>query len=155
MHQKRRNLLGLGNLKGSAHTHFDRDATAGRCAAAALTEGKGRECQERNEGGEVARLVRRGLASLTVWCALASGQDASKVSPGLTHVNVVEVMTKWALDTHRHRHTHTDTPTPSRTGRGSLIYPWPNPLTFSRRLLLMFALIIVVVVIAVDIVLFA
>lgn len=116
-------------------------------------EEKGRE-----EGGGVARLVRRGLASLTVWCALASGQDASKVSPGSTHVNVVEVMTKWALDTH----THIDTPTPSRTHthahaqrQHSLIYPWPNPLTFSRRLLLMFALIIVVVVIAVDIVLFA
>lgn len=105
------------------------------------------------EGGRwegVARLVRRGLASLTVWCALASGQDASKVSPGLTHVNVVEVMTKWALDTHR----HTDTLT-HRQRQHSLIYPWPNPLTFSRRLLLMFALIIVVVVIAVDIVLFA
>lgn len=108
MHQKRRNLLGLGNLKGSAHTHFDRDATAGRCAAAALTEGKGREEKsKRGCRGGVARLVRRGLASLTVWCALASGQDASKVSPGLTHVNVVEVMTKWALDTHRHRHTDT------------------------------------------------
>lgn len=56
--------------------------------------------------------------------------------------------------TQTHTTRHTDTLT-HRQRQQSLIYPWPNPLTFSRRLLLMFALIIVVVVIAVDIVLFA
>jgi len=77
-HQKRRNFPAFRNLKALPATLMDKDKVGGGFS-----------------------LVRRGLAILLFPGSLMLQRPAVlpvPLLPVLTHVNVVEVMTKWALD---------------------------------------------------------